>query len=160
MIESMSGRRLSEVEAFQQRIGPYLDRLLQAFEESGAHTGAKIDHDRRELILYGVGEPPASLEAMMAEAPADLEVQWRSAPHTRDELVVETQRIMSAFDKLNTGGPRTDGTALEFTTTDAELLAAGDPQGALGSRYPVTIHHGGRPSLYERSDAAQPPFRS
>ncbi|MGH3356870.1 MAG: hypothetical protein ACRDOJ_13315, partial [Nocardioidaceae bacterium] len=71
-----------------------------------------------------------------------------SAPYTRDELVAETQRIMTAFDKLNTGGPRTDGTALEFTTTDAELLGAVDPQVALGSRYPVTLRHAERPSLY------------
>ena len=144
----MSGSPPSEAERFQQRIAPYLDRLLNAFEESGAQAGAEIDHDRRELVLYGVGEPPESLEAMMAEAPAGLRVHWRAAPYTRAELVAESQRIMTAFDDLNTGGPRTDGTGLEFTTADAELLAAGDPQGALGSRYPVTIRHGERPSLY------------
>jgi hypothetical protein len=147
-MEGMSGSRPSEAERFQQRIAPYLDRLLNAFEASGAHAGAEIDHDRRELFLYGVGEPPATLEAMLAEAPAGLGVHWRSAPYTRDELVAESQRIMTAVDELDTGGPRTDGTGLEFTTTDVELLAADDPQGALGSRYPVTIRHGERPSLY------------
>ena len=148
IIDCMTGRRPSEAERFQQRIEPYTNRLLKAFEESGAHAGARLDHDRRELILYGVGDPTAALVAIMAEAPDGLGVQWRSAPYTRDELVAETQRLMRASSKLNTGGPRTDGTALEFTTTDAELLAADDPQGALGSRYPVTIRHGERPSLY------------
>jgi len=132
---------------FQQRIGPYVDRLLRASEESGAHAGAKLDQDRRELTVYGVGEPSASLDAIMAEAPAGLGVHWRSAPYTRNELVAETERIMTAFEQLSTGGPRTDGTALEFTTTDADLLTADDPQEALGSRYPVTIRHGGWPSL-------------
>jgi hypothetical protein len=144
----MTERRQSDVERFQQRIGPYLNRLFEACEVSGAHSGAEIDHDRRELILYGVGEPSPPLVAVLAEAPDGLRVQWRSAPYTRDELVAESQRIMRAFDKLNTGGPRTDGTGLEFTTTDAELLAADDPQAALGSRYPVKIRHGRRPSLH------------
>jgi hypothetical protein len=147
-MESMRGRRSSEDERFQQRVGPYLDRLLAAFEESGAHAGAELDRDRREMTLYGVGEAPAAVVAMMAEAPAGLGVHWRSAPYTRDELVTETGRLMAAWGQLNTGGPRTDGTALEFTTTDAELLSADDPQAALGSRYPVTIRHGERPSLY------------
>ena len=129
---------------FQERIGPYVDRLLRASEESGAHAGAKLDQDRRELTLYGVGEPSAALDAMMAEAPAGLGVHWRSAPYTRDELAAETERIMTAFEQLSTGGPRT---TLEFTTTDADLLTADDAQEALGSRYPVTIRHGGRPSL-------------
>jgi hypothetical protein len=55
---------------------------------------------------------------------------------------------MAAFDELNTGGPRTDGTGLEFTTSDESLLAAHDPQEALGSRYPVSMRRGERPSLY------------
>lgn len=145
----MTGRRPPEAEGFQQRIGPYLDRLLTAFEASTSHSGAELDHDRRELTLYGVGKPAAALVAMMAEAPAGLRVQWRSAPYTREELVAESERIMTASDRLHTGGPRTDGTALEFTTTDPDLLSADDPQAALGSRYPVTIRHAARPRLYE-----------
>ena len=147
-MEDMSGGRAPEAEGFQQRIEPYLNRLIAVFEESAAHAGAELDHERREVVLYGVGQPPASLEAMMAEAPDGLGVQWRSAPYTRNELVTEAQRIMAAFDELHTGGPRTDGTALDFTTTDAALLAAEDPQAALGSRYPVTVRHGERPGLY------------
>jgi hypothetical protein len=148
MMESMTGRRLSDAERFQQRTAPYVDRLLEVFEESGAQSGVELDHDRRELTLYGVGEPPPALVAVMAEAPDGLEVHWRSAPYTRDELVAESRRIMTAFGELNTGGPRTDGTALEFTTTDPELLAADDPQRRLGSQYPLTIRPGGRASLY------------
>ncbi len=144
----MARRWPSETERFQQRIRPYVDRLLEAFEESGAQAGAELDHDRRELTLYGVGEPSADLAAIMAEAPHGLAVQWRSAPYTRDELVAESQRIMAGSDKLHTGGPRTDGTALEFTTTDPELLAADDPQLALGSRYPVRVRRGAQPRLY------------
>jgi hypothetical protein len=144
----MTRRRPSEVERFQQRIEPYVNRLLQAFERSGTQAGARLDHDRRELTLYGVGEPSAALASLMAEAPHGLAVRWEPAPYTREELVAESQRLMAAFDKLDTGAPRTDGTALEFTTTDAELLAADDPQGALGSRYPVRVRRGEQPSLY------------
>jgi hypothetical protein len=144
----MAGGRPSDDECFEQRIEPYLDRLLAAFDQSGAQAGASIDHDRRELTLYGVGEPPSTVAAVMADAPEGLGVQWRSAPYTRDELAAESQRIMAAFDELNTGAPLTDGTALEFTTSDEKLLAAEDPQGALGSRYPVRIRRGERPHLY------------
>lgn len=144
----MTGRRSSEAERFQQRMAPYVTRLLEAFEESGAQAGSEIDHDRRELVLYGVGEPPAALLAVMAEAPDGLRVQWRPAPYTRDELVAENERIMATCSRLHTGGPRPDGTALEFTTTDAALLAAADPQTALGSRYPVRIRRAERPRLY------------
>jgi hypothetical protein len=144
----MADRWPSEVERLQQRIERYVSRLLEVFDESGVEAGAELDHDRRELTLYGVGEPSVALAATIADPPPGLTVRWRSAPYTRDELEAESERIMAAFDNLNTGGPRNDGTALEFTTTDAELLAADDPQGALGSRYPVRILRGERPTLY------------
>jgi hypothetical protein len=144
----MTSGQPSEAEHPQQRLQPYLDRLLEAFEASGTAAGAEFDHERRELTLYGVGEQPASLAAMLDEPPDGVRVHWRSAAYTRDELVAESQRVMTSTSALNTGGPRTDGSGLEFTTTDAELLATDDPQGALGSRYPVTITPGERPRLY------------
>jgi hypothetical protein len=144
----MTGQPASEAERFQQRVGPYIDRLLEAFEACSTMAGAAFDPHRRELVLYVVGEPPATLVDTLAEAPDDLLVQWRPASYTRDELVAESSRIMAANDRLNSGGPSTDGSGLLFTTTDAELLAAVDPQDALGSLYPVTLRHSERPRLY------------
>jgi hypothetical protein len=147
IMEDMSGRELSEAERFQQLIEPYSTRLLRALQASGAFAGAQFDHDGHALIVYGVGEPSPEVAALLAEAPEILEVVWVSAPYTHAELVAETERIfMLASKRLSTGGPRTDGTALEFTTTDAELLATDDPQEMLGSRYPVTIRYGERPT--------------
>lgn len=146
MMESMSGRQLSEAERFQQSIEAYRTRLYKAVQASGTYAGGRIDHERRALIFYGVGEPSSEVAAIMAEAPDFLEVVWRPAPYTQAELVAEAERVMTASNRLNTGGPRTDGTGLDFTTTDAELLAAHDPQSALGSRYPVTISYGERPT--------------
>jgi hypothetical protein len=142
----MTGRQLSEAELFQQSIDAYRTRLYLAVKDSGAFTGARIDHDRKALIFYGVGEPSPEVAAIMAEAPDFVHVQWQAAPNTRDELMAETKRLMLASNTLNAGGPRTDGTALEFTTTDPQLLATQDPQEALGCRYPVTISHGQRPT--------------
>ncbi|HET7356884.1 MAG TPA: hypothetical protein VFJ09_09435 [Nocardioidaceae bacterium] len=49
---------------------------------------------------------------------------------------------MSRFaGRLTSGGARHDGTGIEFTTTDAQLLGAADPQAVLESRYPVTIEY-------------------
>lgn len=144
-MEHVNGMELSEAQRFQQRIEPYRTRLYKAVMDSGALTGARMDHDRHAVILYAVGEPSPEVAAIIAEAPDFLQVLWRSAPYTRAELVAEMRRIMLASPKLNTGAPRTDGTAIDFTTTDADLLAADDPQRTLGSRYPVTLRYGERP---------------
>jgi hypothetical protein len=144
----MTGQPPSEAERFQQRVGPYIDRLLEALEASSTMAGAAFDPHRRELVLYVVGEPTATLVDTLAEAPDGLLVQWRPALYTRDQLVAESHRIMAANGRLNTGGPRNDGSGLLFTTTDADLLATVDPQDALGSRYPVTLRHSERPCLY------------
>lgn len=143
----MSGRELSEAERFQERIEPYRTRLFTALQASGDLAGAQIDHDRHALIVCGVGEPSPEVARIIAEAPDFLQVLWRPAPYTQAELVAETERIMLASKRLSTGCPRTDGTGLEFTTTDAELLDTDDPQAALWSRYPVTIRYGERPTL-------------
>jgi len=57
------------------------------------------------------------------------------------ELLAEVDRIMDRQPKLNSGGPRHDGTGVDFTTTDAVLLNAADPRAALGARYPVSIEY-------------------
>jgi hypothetical protein len=51
---------------------------------------------------------------------------------------------MDQFSQLNHGHPTNEGTRLEFTTTDPELLAAPHGQAALGSKYPALIEYGER----------------
>jgi hypothetical protein len=131
-------------ERFQSEIVGYLDRLTTAFQSTANYTNAEVDADHQRLILRGVGDPSPVVAEVIREAPDNVDVVWRPVPYTNEELGRETVEVMSRVRELNTGGPRRDGTGLEFTTNDLELLMAVDPQTKLGSRYPVTIRQGGR----------------
>jgi hypothetical protein len=104
-MERVSEMELSEAQRFQQRIEPYRTRLYQAVMDSGALTGARIDHDHHAVILFGVGEPSPGVAAVIADAADFLQVLWPSAPYTRAELLAEIGRLMLASTKLNTGAP-------------------------------------------------------
>ncbi len=45
-------------------------------------------------------------------------------------------------NRLNSAGPRHDGTGISITTTDTELLGADDAQGLLDARYPISVEYG------------------
>jgi len=125
-----------------ERIGPYVDRLIEVFEASGNYASEEIQAKRKRLILYGVGEPTPEVAAIIADAPGTLEVVWREAPHTCAELRAETERVMERFPQICEGGPQDAGAGLEFSTHDREWVDAEDPQAVLGTRYPVTIEYG------------------
>jgi len=133
-----------KAERYIQRIDPYLDRLLTAFDAASNYTGSEIQPERR-LLLYGVGQPTPEVAAIIAEAPAMLEVVWHPARYTCAELCAEADRIMERFPQISMGGPRNDGSGLDFTTEDPALVNADDVPAALGSRYPVTIEEGPPP---------------
>jgi hypothetical protein len=131
-------------ERWQSEIGDYLDRLIEAARASTLHAGAELRADTREMILYGVGVPDNALVTVMTDAPSNVRVVWREAPYTRTELSAEVERIVTQQPtRVNSGWPRTDGTGVDFTTTDPELLGAEDPQTALGARFRVRVEYGG-----------------
>ncbi len=83
----------------------------------------------------------------LQQAPDIVRVTWRQVPYTQAKLTSEMRRIMSRFrGRLTSGVARQDGTGIKFTTTDAELLEASEPQVVLECRYPVTIEYGEPPS--------------
>ncbi|HET6865780.1 MAG TPA: hypothetical protein VFH80_07645 [Solirubrobacteraceae bacterium] len=86
------------------------------------------------------------MAAVLQQAPGIVRVTWRQAPYTQVELASEMRRIMGRFrGRLTSGVARHDGTGIEFTTTDAQLLEATDPQAILQCRYPVSIEYGEPP---------------
>lgn len=132
--------QLAEYERWQNDIEAYTDRLVDAVVASGQYAGSEIRHATREFIIFAVGEPSPQVAAIRDQAPDNVRIIWRGAPYTRAELTSEMQRIMSRFrGRLTSGGAANDGTGIQFTTTDTQLLEAPDPQAVLGSRYPVTI---------------------
>ena len=139
-------RPLTEQERRRAGVDPYVERLMLAVRASGLFAGSEARHEARELVVYAVRDPAPEVERLLAEAPEVLRVTWRHAPYTAEELGAEARRVMvEQSGRLSSGGARRDGSGLEFTTTDLELLGASHPEAALGSRYPVRIEYGERP---------------
>ncbi len=64
----------------------------------------------------------------------------------REDMQAEVDRLMRVhLTRLVSGCVSDDGTRLDFTTTDGELLTAEDPQTLLGARYPVSVAFGEPP---------------
>jgi hypothetical protein len=120
----------------------YLERLLSTGVHSPNFSGAKMT-ENGGLILFGVGAAPPNVQHVLDLAPAEVEVKWRNVPHTASELGAEIVRILGGFPKLVSGCPASDFAGLEFTTTDAELLHAAEPEAVLGTTMRVTISFGG-----------------
>jgi hypothetical protein len=143
---NVNGNRLTEYERWQADVGAYTDRLVGAVVASGQYAGAEIRHATREFIIFAMGEPSPPVAAVLQQAPDIVRITWRRAPYTQAELTSEMRRIMSRFHgRLTSGGARHDGTGIELTTTDAQLLGAPDPRAVLECRYPVTIEYGEPP---------------
>jgi hypothetical protein len=137
-------------ERWQSDTADYRDRLMQCAEAAPGYAGAELRHESRELLLFGVGEPSASVIELMDEAPDDVRVSWHPAPYSHAELMAEVQRITATAtwrSRLHSGWARHDGTGVVFTTEDRSLLDADDARLALGATCPVTIEHGGPATL-------------
>lgn len=141
---TMSEEAEREYVRWEIATGAYVDEVMEIAMASPMHTGSKLDHANRELIVIGVGEPTEALANAMKQAPESIRVTWQEAPYTLAELSTEVLRIMSEQGgRLNSGWPLTGGTGIGFTTTDESLLEMRDPQAALRAHYPVTIEYGG-----------------
>lgn len=140
-------RKEAELEyvRWQSAVSTYVDEVSEIARASPSHTGTRLDHANRELVVFGVGDPSDALVNVMTRAPESIRVTWREAPYTSEELTAEVLRILSGHGgRLNSGWPLTEGTGIGFTTTDQSLLDARDAQAMLGARYPVIIKYGGR----------------
>lgn len=63
-----------------------------------------------------------------------------------EQMVAEVDRLMRVhLARLVSGMVSEDGTRLDFTTTDHEVLSAEDPRTLLGARYPVHVEYGEPP---------------
>jgi hypothetical protein len=130
---------------WQAETSEYRERLMALAQDSPQYAGSEQHPEVRELVVFGVGRPSEAMVAMIREAPWNIRVVWHEAPYSLEELGPEARRLMTEHPaRLNSGGARYDGTCIEFTTTDAELLGADDPGRILGARYPVRVEFGTR----------------
>jgi hypothetical protein len=128
---------------WQSETSEYRDRLLALAPGSSRYAGSESRPEVQELVVFGVGRPSEAMVAMIHEAPSNIRVVWHEAPYSLEELGPEARRLMTEHPaRLNGGGARYDGTCIELTTTDAELLGADDPGSILGARYPVRVEFG------------------
>jgi hypothetical protein len=133
-----------EGQRWQTRTRSYRDRVLDIARASTRYSGDEVRSATRELIVYGVGEPPEELVVIMNQAPSSIRVTRHEAPFTLAELSAEVRRLLAEHrDRLTGGGPQQRGTGVQFTTDDDTLLEAADPQTVLGALFPVEIERGG-----------------
>jgi hypothetical protein len=128
---------------WQSETSEYNHRLLALARDSSHYAGSESRPGVQELVVFGIGRPSEAMVAMIREAPSNIRVVWHEAPYSLEQLGPEARRLMTEHPaRLNSGGARYDGTCIEFTTTDAELLGADDPGSVLGARYPVRVEFG------------------
>jgi hypothetical protein len=133
---------------WQSETSEYRERLMAIAQDSPSYAGSESRPEVRELVVFGVGRPTDAMVAIIREAPSNIRVTWQEAPYSLEELASEARRLMTAHrGRLNMGSARHDGTGIELTTTDKELLAADEPGEILGARYPVSVEFGG-PATY------------
>jgi hypothetical protein len=138
--EMMEGLR------WQQETASYRDELLEIAQASRDFAGAELRHATRELIVFSAGPAPQEASALLHGAPPNIQVRWREAPYSLRDLTTEVQRLMREHAGLiHTAGARHDGSGIDVTTTDQELLASDDPTRTLGARYPIRVDSGERP---------------
>ena len=143
-------------EDWQSETAEWRDRVITAAEASAGYAGAELRHETRELLIYSVAGPTDSMAALIREAAPSLRVTWREAPYTLVELTAEVRRLMAEQRaRLNSAGARHDGTGIQVTTTDTELLRAPDPQGLLSARYPISVHRGVPPIVPTGRDVSR-----
>ena len=137
---------LSKIERYLQRTGRYRERLQLAVARAGQFASAEVQPARKRFIVWGVGHPATEVAAIIDDAPRDLEVVWQRAPYTARELGQEVERVMGRFPQIHSGSLRSDATGIVLTTSDRDLVKAGNPKKRLGSRFPVTLQYGPPPT--------------
>jgi hypothetical protein len=133
-------------ERWQVDTAEYRNRLLTAAEASPGYAGAELRPDENELVIFATEGPTEAMADLLRESPTNLRVTLLESPHTRAGLTAEVRRLMTAQrSRLHSASPRHDGTGIQVTTTDTELLRTQDPQRALSARYPIFVEYEERP---------------
>jgi hypothetical protein len=86
---------------WQLEIAGYKTELIGAASSFANYSGGRLDFDSRSVIVYGVGEAPGPVKAIMDHAPEGLVVQWVEVPHTEQELAQATNAAMDAVPSAN-----------------------------------------------------------
>jgi len=71
---------------WQSSIDPYKSDLVAAAMGYDNYTGDELRFSERAIIIYGTGQPPAEVAALMDDAPQGTEARWVSVPYSHDQL--------------------------------------------------------------------------
>lgn len=92
---------LSPAEQYQATIDDYKTRLLNTAADHASYSGAVLDTTSHRLVVQGtIDEPPADVARLMAQAPANLSVSWKSVPYSRAELDQQSNMAMDNLDVM------------------------------------------------------------
>lgn len=91
------------VAVWQQQIAPYKRELITAAGSSDAYVGARYDNPNHAIILYGTTESaPERIQEVIARAPANVDVEWRTVPYSKPELDQARNQLMEAMPEVIT----------------------------------------------------------
>lgn len=131
---------------WQQSTSNFRRALLDVVEASEGFAGAELRPVDHELIIYSAAPVPDAAAELLRSAPPGVRVHWEVAPHSLQELTAELGRLVRVHaGRIHSAAARHDGSCIEVTTTDRELLTSKDPRQMLGARYPIHVSHGERP---------------
>jgi hypothetical protein len=84
---------LTSGEEWQAEISPYENRLFAVAEQNPNYSGGELVFERREIIVYGTGEPSAEVAALLSESPEGTTASWVAVPYSKTELELAADRL-------------------------------------------------------------------
>jgi hypothetical protein len=114
---------------------------------SESYAGLEINDD--QLVVYR--KPDPALDAFVRERVKDVEVDFRDAPHSLDELELLTERVRVDWHYWSTREcaikmitPRADGTGITVVVAAGDLAAAREEFRQRYGDQPITLHRPAR----------------
>ena len=71
----------------------YQGELIRAAESHANFAGAALRRYEDLIVLYGKGDPPAEVAALLARAPEGIEARWVTVPYSLAELQHAGRRV-------------------------------------------------------------------
>jgi hypothetical protein len=134
------------------RVSAAVDAVDPKLRSFYSHSYAGLDVEDDRLVVYR--KPDAALDAVVREQVDDVDVEFRGAPYSLDELEPPTERVRSDWHYWATRQfpiksviPRTDGTGVNVFVATEDLDAA---RVEFRQRYgdqPIVVEHPARTGI-------------
>lgn len=138
---SSSSAEMSVAE-WQASIQAYRVRLVDAAGREPAFSGARLDNEKREIVLYGTGELPTSLRTLVDDHPSQVSVRWQTVDFNATDYAEAADRLRREMTEIagtewNGWGPLVLILHPEYRPQEDRLLARAEGMTSI----PITIRY-------------------